>query len=135
MVFFSISCITATGTALGFLALAITANVGTDHIPECDYSFFGKGVMHPFSFFSDINQVAVTEDFHVMGKSRLRDIQILQKNASTLLTMLQRQHDCQPIFVSQRLDLSNIFSESHGGSPPIDEHRITNTLTFVNMSM
>ena len=71
------------------VCFTVTSCVETDHFPEIFDTVCGDGVMHPFSLFVVINKATVCKNFHVMRKSRLRDIQFLQQIASTLFSMLE----------------------------------------------
>ena len=56
--------------------------------------------MHPFSLFATCHKSAITQNLHVVRKSRLSNIQFLKQHAAALFAMLQCQHDRKAILIS-----------------------------------
>ena len=89
--------------------------------------------MHPFSLFATCHKSAITQNLHVVRKSRLSNIQFLKQHTAALFAMLQCQHDRKAILISQCLNSSDIFTKSHVYSLPYNDRMITYTFTVVNI--
>ena len=59
--------------------------------------------MAPFTIFPDIDQPAITENFHVMGKRRLCNIKSLENHTGTLFTAGKHLHDLKSVRISECL--------------------------------
>ena len=74
--------------------------------PQIMGSFPVQGIVDPFSFFPAGDQPRVAQDFHMVGKGGLGQMEIFQQHAGAPFSSLEKFQDMQSVFVAQGFELS-----------------------------
>jgi hypothetical protein len=67
--------------------------------PEVPYSFVIQRVVRPFASFTPVYKHTIAKAFHMVGKRRLRNIELLQNHTGAQLAAGEHIHDHQPVWV------------------------------------
>lgn len=69
-----------TATSWVFSLFTVATDIPGDHITEWCDPLWWERIMHPFSLFAACHKSAITQNLHVVRKSRLSNIQFLKKH-------------------------------------------------------
>lgn len=69
-------------------------------------SLMVQGIVDPFAFFPAGDKACVAQDFHMVGKGGLGQMEIFQQHAGAPFSSLEKFQDMQSVFVAQGLELS-----------------------------
>jgi hypothetical protein len=119
----------------GYAAVRFTiaSGIHANHFPERSDALFGNRIIHPLSLSAAVYKPAVSQNFHVMRKRRLTDLQSGQQIAAAHFAMLKNKHDGKTVFIRQSLYFSGIFPASHIIHSVHHNDIIALTFIFVNV--
>jgi hypothetical protein len=81
-----------------------------EQVPNPSFQFPGcvpvQGIVDPFAFFPTGDQPRVAQDFHMVGKGGLGQMEIFQQHAGAPFSSLEKFQDVETVFIGQGLELS-----------------------------
>ena len=83
--------------------------------------------MGPFAVLAAVDDSGIAKDLHMVGQSRLADVQFFQQLAGTLFTAMQHFQNPDAVFITQGFeDTNDNLFVRHEKTPHIDIYRYDN---------